>query len=159
MVKNTKYKIQNTILVLFLLIGALTAQAQQEVLTRQGGGAEWDDVSTLSTLKTALNFTPSTGNFTYTTDDEDYTVVNENTSGTTREIELHSSSSQGKVLILVNRTSSAVSFSGSISGYNGINGSTITSLSANSSVKIQWDNGDPNASPSIPAAWYEVLAN
>ena len=141
--------IQNIILVLLLLIGALNAQAQQEVLTKVSGGAEWGDVSTLSTLKAALNFTPSTGNFTYITDDEDYTVVNENTTGTTRQIQLHSSLSQGKVLILVNRTSSAVSFFGSISSYNGINGSTVTSLAANSSVKIQWDSGT--------SAWYEVI--
>ena len=143
----TKYK--NKILVLFLLISALTAKAQQEVLTKVNGGAEWGDVSTLPVLKAALNFTPSTGNFTYIIDDEDYTVVNENSVGTTREIELHSSSVHGKILVLVNRASNAISFAGSISGYEGINGSNVTSVVANSSVKIQWDSGT--------SAWYEVI--
>ena len=140
--------IQNTILVLFLLIGAFNAQAQQEVLTRQGGGASWGTVSSLSVAKSNINFTPTSGSFTYTTDDDDYTVIDENT-GTSKQIQLHSSSSQGKILILVNRTSNAISFTGSISGYNGINGSLVTSVTANSSVKIQWDSGT--------SAWYEVI--
>ncbi|MCH1473890.1 MAG: hypothetical protein L7V85_08245 [Bacteroidia bacterium] len=139
-----------TITLILLLCSVFTAQAQQEVLTRENGGASWRDASVLSGSTAALNFTPSTGSFTYTTDDDDHTVIDENT-GSSKQIELHSSSIQGKILVLVNRTSNAISFTGSISGYNGINGSSVTSVTANSSVKIQWDSGS--------SAWYEIINN
>ena len=145
---TTQHNTTQLITLILLFCSVFTAQAQQEVLTRQGGGASWETVSSLSVAKSNINFTPSSGSFTYITDDDDYTIIDENT-GTSKQIQLHSSSSQGKILVLVNRTSNAISFTGSISGYNGINGSLVTSVTANSSVKIQWDSGT--------SAWYEVI--
>ena len=130
-------------MLLFFLVGTLNSQAQ-EVLTKSNGGASW---SSPTFNVAALNFTPSSGAYTYTTTDNDYTIIDEN-AGTSKNIELHSSGGQGKVMILVNRTANAISFTGSITGYKGINGLTITSLAANSSVKIQWNSGT--------SAWYEV---
>ena len=131
---------------LLFLVGVFNAQAQ-EVLTKVNGGAQWEDAN-LSAA--ALNFTPSSGVFTYTTTDDDYTVINENLTSH-KLLELHTSGIQGKILVLVNRATSSISFTGTITGYEGINGSTITSVSGNSSVKIQWDSGT--------STWYEVVGN
>ena len=143
----TQHNTTRAIVLLLFLVGVFNSQAQQEVLTKVNGGAQWEDAN-LSAA--ALNFTPSSGTFTYTTTDDDYTIIDENTS-TTKDVELHSSSMQGKILIFVNRTSTAISFTGTITGYEGINGSTITSVPGNSSVKIQWDSGT--------STWYEVVGN
>ena len=85
----TQHNTTRAIVLLLFLVGVFNSQAQ-EVLTKVNGGAQWES-PVLGSV--ALNFTPSSGAYTYKTTDQDYTIIDENTS-TTKDVELHSSSAR-----------------------------------------------------------------
>ena len=124
----------------------------QEVLSKIDGGASWNYLY----KSDAIKILPSTGAYSYITDNDDYTVIDEN-NGTAKTILLHNGTPgldippHGMIINIVNKSSRALPFNcGGACGYESILGSfTGASIAANSSIVLQWNSGT--------SRWYEIL--
>lgn len=121
----------------FLVLGFIFQSQAQEVLTKINGGASWKSGVSTSVLRLGSG---SSGSSIIVGDAHHVVIIESTVSGLTITLPQSSSDNVGRIYVLVNRSSNAVSIGGStpLAGqYFTIGGSVSTNIPGNSSVTLQ----------------------